>query len=201
MFILTSIIDCLFPLMALLLLIIGIQRKAIYYIISSLWLSVIALIIHFQSSGSQIFGGYFDYLQASIYSVNLIVLFVALVCIFSHLAINSNFYLYLSSLFKAVICISILFLIINLWTNAYFIENRMPGTPIMQVALLEKSEYCSNKYVFYKVDKDGAVSYLCPNHFGIIPSIGKLAVSPEFIITQLSMPIKKEMLLLQQKKH
>lgn len=200
MYILSKAIHCLFPLIALILLIIGIKRKATYYIISALWLSIIAVIIHFESSGSQILGSYFNYLNSGIYTVNLIVLFISLICVISHLSIDNASFRYTSSLLKSFILIASLFVIINLWTNAYFIENRMPGTPIMQVALFKNADYCSYKYIFYKVAKDGSVLYLCPNHFGLIPSIGRLAVSPDFITTQLSLPAKKQMLLLQQKK-
>ncbi|RYB52624.1 type I secretion system protein LssZ, partial [Legionella pneumophila] len=47
MHILAKVIHCLFPLIALTLLIIGIKRNAIYYIISSLWISLISLVIHY----------------------------------------------------------------------------------------------------------------------------------------------------------
>ena len=70
----------------------------------------------------------------------------------------------------------------------------------MQVALFKKADYCNYKYIFYKVAKDGAVTYLCPNYYGLIPSIGRLDISPDFIATQLSIPIKKQMLLIQEKK-
>jgi len=76
----------------------------------------------------------------------------------------------------------------------------MPGTPIMQVATFSKADYCAYRYTFYKVAKNGTVMYLCPNHYGLIPSIGRLAISPDFIASQLSPPNKKKSLLLQQKK-
>lgn len=200
MHMLSKFIHCVFPLIGLILLCIGIKRQAIYYVISAMWISIIALIINFEFSGSQILGSYFDYLNATIYSMNLIILFVALITVLSHLSNDTALYRYFSSLLKAFVFIGSIFVLINLWTNAYFIENRMDGTPIMQVALLQKADYCSYKYIFYKVAKDGTVVYLCPNHFGLIPSIGKLAVSPDFITTQLSLPVKKQLLLLQQNK-
>ncbi|MFA6302112.1 MAG: type I secretion system protein LssZ [Legionella sp.] len=198
--ILPKFIHCAFPLIGLLLLLIGIKKQAIYYVISAMWLSIIALIIHFEFSGSQILGSYFDYLNAGIYSLNLIILFISLITVVNHLSTNTPFYRYTSSLLKAFVFIGSIFVMINIWTNAYFIENRMPGTPVMQVALLQKADYCSYKYIFYKVTDDGSVDYLCPNHFGLVPSIGHLAVSPDFITTQLSLPVKKHLLQLQKHK-
>lgn len=200
MYILAKVIHGLFPLIALGLLIIGIKRNTIYYVISALWLSLIALVIHYQSSGSQILGSYFNFLNAAIYSINLIILFIALIKVISHLSSNSPLFKYTSSLLQSFIVIGSLLVITNLWINAYFIENRMTGTPIMQVALLKKADYCSYRYVFYKVSTDGSVLYLCPNHYGLIPSIGRLSISPDFITTQLSVPDKKQSLLLQQHK-
>jgi uncharacterized membrane protein len=199
MYNLAQVIHCLFPLIALILLIIGISRKAIYYIISALWLSLIGLVIHFQSSGGEILGTYFNYLNASIYSANLIILFVSLLYVISHLSSDSTLFKYTSSFIQAIIVIGSLLLLGNLWINAYFIENRMEGTPVLQVALFQKPDYCSYRYIFYKVANDGNVLYLCPNHYGLIPSIGRLAISPDFITTQLTEPSKKQMLLLQKK--
>ncbi|CEG56948.1 hypothetical protein [Legionella fallonii] len=184
MYILAKFIHCLFPLIALVFLIIGIKRNTIYYVISSLWLSLIALIIHYQSSGSQILGSYFNYTNAAIYTLNLITLFIALIRVISHLSNNSIAFKYISSLMQSFIAIGCLLVITNLWINAYFIENRMDGTPIMQVALLKKADYCNYKYIFYKVTTNGTIVYLCPNFYGFIPSIGHLSISPDFIATQ-----------------
>lgn len=200
MYTLATVIHCLFPLIAIALLIIGIKKKAIYYVISSLWLSLISLIIHFQASGGQILGSYFNYFNASIYTLNLLILFASLMCVISHLSHDSNLFRYLSSLAKALILIGTLLVITNIWINAYFIENRMTGTPIMQVALFKKPEYCGYRYIFYRVDTDGSVDYLCPNHYGFIPSLGHLTLSPDFIANQLPTSTKKEMLMQQKNK-
>jgi len=200
MYTLAKVIHCIFPLIALMLLIIGIKKNAIYYIISSLWLSLIALVIHYQSSGGQILGSYFNYINSAIYSINLIILFISLIRVISHLSHNSPLFKYTTSFIQSFIVIGSVLVIANLWINAYFIENRMPGTPIMQVALLQNADYCNYRYIFYKVDNNGSVLYLCPNHYGLIPSIGRLEISPDFIATQLPIPTKKQMLLLQQHK-
>ena len=200
MYIFAKVIHCIFPLIALVFLIIGIKRNAIYYVISSLWLSLISLVIHYQSSGGQILGSYFNFINATIYSINLIILFIALIRVISHLSNDNPFFKYTSSLIQAFIVMGSVLVITNLWINAYFIENRMDGTPVMQVELLKKSDFCNYKHIFYKVATDGSVIYLCPNHYGLIPSIGRLAISPDFIATQLSIPYKKQKLLLQQYK-
>lgn len=197
---LALLIQVLFPLIALMFLIIGIKKTAIYYIISSLWLSLIAILIHFQVSGNQIFGTYFNYFHTIIYSFNLFVLLIALTRIISHLGISNSVLKYTFSFINALMVVVVLFVIINLCINAYFIENKMQGAPIMQVALFNKPDYCSNRYIFYKVTPDAKVMYLCPNHFGLIPSVGRLSVSPDFITTQLSLPVKKQMLIKQKNK-
>lgn len=200
MYILAKVILCLFPIVALVFLTIGIKKNAIYFVISSLWISVIALIIHFQSSGGQILGSYFDYTNSAIYTLNLLILFISLIRVISHLSLDSFIFKYTSSFFKAFLTIGTLIVISNLWINAYFIENRKVGTPIMQVALFKKPDYCNYRYVFYKVAEDGAVAYLCPDHYGLIPSMGQLIVSPDFIATQFLSNNKRSNILMQQKK-
>lgn len=194
---LAQLIQVLFPLIAFMFLIMGIKRTAIYYIISSLWLSLIAILIHFQVSGNQIFGTYFNYFHTIIYSFNLLVLLAAFTRIISHLGVNNSALKYTFSFINALMVVIVFFVIVNICINAHFIENKMEGTPIMQVALFNKPDYCNNKYIYYKVDPDAKVMYLCPNHFGLIPSVGRLSVSPDFIMTQLSLPVKKQMLLKQ----
>lgn len=190
-----KIILTLFPLIALILLIIGIKRNAVSYIISSLWLSLIALIIHFQFSGNQIFGTYFNYFHAGIYSFNLAVLLIAVISIIFHLSHYGPAFKYTSALITAFLVVGAFIFVSNLWINAYFVADKMEGTPIMQVALFDKPDYCENKYVFYKINTEGLVTYLCPNHYGLFPSIGQLATSPDFVATQLPLPIKKQLLL------
>ncbi|MCW8399654.1 type I secretion system protein LssZ [Legionella sp. PATHC038] len=200
MYTLGKLIQAFFPLIALVLFIIGIKRNAIYYIISSLWLSLIALLIHFQFSGNQIFGTYFNYFNAGIYSFNFLILLLALLQVISHLSANGPALKYTYAFISSLMVVGALIVISNLWINAFFIENKLEGTPIMQVALFEKPDYCGNKYVFYKIDQDSKVTYLCPNYYGLLPSIGHLATSPDFITTQLSLPVKKQLLLKQKNK-
>lgn len=193
MYITAKLVQIFFPLIALILLIIGIKRNAIYYMISALWLSLIAMLIHLQFSGNRFFGTYFDYYNTAIYSFNLLILLIALIRIISHLSTNSTLK-YVYSFANAFLVVIALLSIVNLWINAFFIENKMEGTPVIQVALLNKPDYCNSSYVFYKVNLDSSIMYLCPNYYGLIPSVGHLATSPDFIAAQLPASIKKQML-------
>lgn len=184
--ILAKTIHSLFPLVSMVLLFIGIKRKAITYVISALWLSLITVYIQFESAGWQILGSYFNYQNAFNYSLNLLILLIALIKVVNHLTIDNALFKYASSLFNSFILISCLIVITNLWVNAYFLQNRLEGTPVMQVALMKKPSYCNYRYVFYKVAQDGSVHYLCPDHYGFIPSLGTLTASPDFIAHQLS---------------
>lgn len=199
MLLLAHIIQIGLPIVALILLVWGIIKKAIYYIISALWLSLIALIIHYQNFGGEILGSYFDYTNACIYSLNLIVLASAIISIIAHLSTETGVLKYFATLSQALIVLASVLIISNLWINASFIADKMEGTPIIQVALMKKPSYCNYKYIFYKIAQDGSTDYLCPNYYGLIPKVGHLAVSPDFVATQLSLPNKKQLLLLQKK--
>lgn len=185
MYILAKIIQCFFPLIALMLLIIGIRKNAINYVVSSLWLSLITVLIHFQFSGNQIFGSYFDYTNATIYSFNLLVLLVALIRVIHHLCAGTAIYKFTSSFISALLVVGAFLVMANLWINAFFINDVKPGTPMMQVALFTKPDYCNYQYVFYKIASDDSVKYLCPNHYGLIASLGGVSKIPDVIATQL----------------
>ncbi|RUR11983.1 type I secretion system protein LssZ [Legionella sp. km772] len=200
MLLLAHIIHYLLPLAALLSLIWGLSQKALYYIISALWLSLIALILHYQHSGGVIFGSYFDYNNAFLYSLNLIILATSLIYIIEHLRTVYIQIKNITLVAQILIALTSLLMIFNLCINAYFFNDRLAGSPIIQVALMEKPSYCDFKYIFYKITKQGSTDYLCPNYYGLIPKIGHLSVSPDFIARQLALPTKKQMLLLQKKK-
>lgn len=190
MYALAKIIQYFFPLIALIFLIIGIKRNLINYIISSLWLSLIAVLIHFQFAGNQIFGTYFDYINAAVYSFTLLVLLIALIRVIAHLGLNGSIFRYTGSFINALLVVGALLVITNLWINAIFIEEKKSGTPVMQIALFDKPAYCHNKYIFYKIAPDDSVMYLCPNYYGLIASVGRLTTSPDFVTRQLHLGSK-----------
>jgi hypothetical protein len=87
--------------------------------------------------------------------------------------------------------VGIILLIINLWTNANFIEHQKPGTTILQLALLKPIAYCKYKYIFYKLDLNNEINYMCPNNYiFFIPSTGILDSAPDFLIQHFFWPQK-----------
>lgn len=180
-----DLVHILLPLLGLSLLVIGIKNKIRNYVILSFWLSFIAVVITYQRAGGEILGYYFNYSQALIYTISIVTLLASILYFLIHLESKNLLLRYLSGFIAAVLVISALLLLINLWINAFFVENRLPGTPILQVATFKKVDYCAYRYVFYKINKDRSIHYLCPNHYGLIPSIGRLTTTPDFLLQQL----------------
>lgn len=189
---LSNILHHLLPLLSVILLVIGIKIERVNYIIAALWLSLIALVLHYQTAGGEILGSYFGYQNASIYTLNLLVVITTLVYLFIKIPIfQGNLFRYVTGIFSSCLIVGSVFLLINLWINACFIENRRPGTPVLQIARLTPLNYCTHRYLFYKVSVDGQISYMCPNHYGIIPSIGHLDSLPDVILNQSAQHIKE----------
>lgn len=190
---LTNLLHILLPLLGIILLFTGIITQRLNYIAASLWISFIALWLHYQTAGGEILGSYFGYKNAAIYTINLFTLIASFICLFfKHPSLQKKTIRYITGFFSACLLVGGILLLINLWINAYFMETRRPGTPIMQVATFLPLDYCTYRYVFYKVGADGSINYLCPNHFGIIPSIGHLEVSPEFLLNHLKINNKRK---------
>lgn len=189
--ILANLTHVLLPCLGFILLITGMRMGRINYAIGALWLSLIALLLHYQSAGGEILGTYFNYKNAFIYSFNLTILITTILYLFLKLPLLQRKPIrYGTGLASAFLVVGGLLLLTNLWTNAYFIENRRIGTPIMQVASFKQLDYCAYRYVFYKVSLDGGIAYMCPNHYGIIPSIGYLKTSPDFLLNHLTLQSK-----------
>lgn len=200
MLVIANTIHALLPLCAIIGLILGLIKKAFYFVIASLWLSLIALIIYHQNYGGEILAPYFSYNNALLYSISLIVLTLAILYLMTHLDTKKRLINYLATLLQAFLVVASGLILANLWINAYFAASKLEGTPIIQVALIEKPSYCKYNYVFYKITPKGLTEYLCPNYYGFIPKIGHLTISPEFLTRQLSLPNKQQLLKLQQKK-
>ena len=184
---LSNLLHELLPLISAILLIAGLKMERINYLVTALWLSLIALLLHYQTAGGEILGTYFGYHNAAIYTLNILVLISTLLCLFFKLPLfQGKISRYITGFLSVCLVVGSLLLLINLWINAHFIENRRPGSPIMQVATFTPLTYCNYRYVFYKVGLDDRISYLCPNHYKIIPSTGDLDVSPEFLLNQLT---------------
>ena len=189
---LSNTLHDLLPFLSAILLVIGIKIERFNYIIAALWLSLIALILHYQTAGGEILGSYFGYQNATIYTINLLVLIITLLYLFIKIPIlKGNLSRYVTGIVSSCLIVGSVFLLINLWINAYFIESRRPGTPVLQVARFTALDYCSYRYVFYKVGVDGQIGYMCPDHYGVIPSVGHLDSLPDVLLNQLAQRIKK----------
>ncbi len=190
---LSNLLHELLPLIGVVLLIAGLNLHRINYLIAALWLSLIAMLLHYQTAGGEILGTYFGYKNAAIYTLNLLVLISTLLCLFFKLPLfQGKLSRYIASFLSACLILGSLLLLINLWMNAHFIENRKLGTPIMQVATFGPLSYCGYRHVYYKVDLDNQINYMCPNYYKIIPSIGHLDISPELLLNQLTRPSNKK---------
>ncbi|MBA2656529.1 MAG: type I secretion system protein LssZ [Tatlockia sp.] len=185
--------DLLFPVLGALILFLGLKLKRKNFLIIALWLSLMALVLHYRDSGGEILGSYFNYYHASIYTLNLSVLIITIIYLLltSIIGIRHKIYFYITGFFSAVLITSSAFLMINLWVNAFFIENRLTGTPILQVATFSKQPYCGYKYVFYKVGKDQNVWFMCPNYYGFVPAVAQLKNAPNLVVKQLPTQLQR----------
>jgi hypothetical protein len=194
---LQSILHDLLPLLAAIALVMGIRMKRVNYILTALWVSLIALVLHYQTAGGEILGSYFGYKNSAIYSINIIVLIVSILYLLGKVPFfQTKLPHLLTGFISAFLVIAAGLLLINLWVNAVFIENKHPDTPILQVATMTSLNYCNYRYVFYRIGKDGKIGYLCPNYYGIIPSVGHLDVTPDFILNHLTASIKAKGLII-----
>ncbi|KTD52410.1 type I secretion system LssZ [Legionella rubrilucens] len=187
MYYFSDYLQFIFPFFTLMLLVIGLTTQHRNSLLAALWLSLIATILHYQTARGEILGSYFDYKQAAIYTVNLLVLLISSIYLVaaSIRASARKVLRFATSLFFACFVTGALLLLVNIWVNAHFLSDRMPNTPILQVAAFKKMDYCDYRYVFYKVSQEGKISYMCPNHYGLVPSEGSLDAAPQFVIKQL----------------
>lgn len=178
-----------FPLLALLSWIIGRMRKSMLFVSAGLWLALIALLIHYEYSGAEIHGGHFTYLNAAVYTFNILIL---ILCSFSLLYSRTPtgfFGKLFNSLAKTVILLGGLILLVTVWMNAWFIEQRMDGTPVMQIMTFDAPDYCEHEYAFYIITKKGELAYLCPLHYFFMPAIGTLDTVPASLKEHIPAPI------------
>lgn len=187
-----DIINTLFPVVSCFLLFAGKMTRHKNLIVIALWLSLIAIVLQYQTSGGEILGSYFNYTHTLVYTVTIVVLLICLIDVLFSFAKETltTSIRYLTGFIAAFSIISVLLLLGNLWINARFIEDRLQGTPVLQVATFKKLDYCSYSYVFYKVSQDGKMSYMCPNYYGLLPAVGHLKIAPDYVIRQLPLPLQ-----------
>lgn len=185
--ILTHVINYLLPFLSVILLILGITKKGINYILIALWLSLIAFLLNYQMAGGEVLGSYFGYGNAAIYTLNILIILISLLyLVFQFPKLHTQYMRLFTGFVASLLIVGSTLLLINLWINANFIENRLEGTAIVQVVSKNPPEYCPHRYIFYKVNTNKKISYLCPNYYGLIPSVGHLEVAPEFLAKQLA---------------
>lgn len=185
---LIDILHVVFPLLSLIFLLLSLTTRYQNSLVIALWLSLISLITHYQTAGGEILGNYFTYWHAFIYSLNIVILLTCVLIVLFRL-VNQNkenrFRFYIATFFCIFLILGASLLLVNLWINACFIENRMAGTPILQVATLNTPSDCRYRYVFYKVNPEGSISFMCPNYYGFIPLVKELDSAPEHVLQQL----------------
>lgn len=187
----STLLYSLFPLLGFFLMVIGIKMRRRGLVVAALWLCLIALMLHYQNAGGEILGSYFGYKNAAIYTLNLLILLiVVLYLLFNGPTTIKKPMQYANAVMAGCIVVGSFFLLANLWVNARFIENRLPGTPLIQVATFKPVDYCNYRHVFYKVDTNGNISYLCPNRIGLIPSVGYLETVPDYLLKQLPQQVQ-----------
>ena len=160
----------------------------------AVWFNILAILVLYKLAGGEILGMFFNYTNSAMYSLNLLILIASL----SYVMLYSKFIntgikgqilvAMVSTILLLVGCI----LLINVWINAYFIENRKINLPILQVATLGNTPYCNYSYLFYKMDPEGKTSYLCPNYYFLLPRIGRLKTTPKFIAHQFHLTQQKD---------
>lgn len=149
----------------------------------AIWTDLLAILLLYRLARGEILGLFFNYTNGLLYTINLIILILSISYIIAH----SRFFKankmrrYTTATISSLLIVGGILLLINVWTNAYFIETRKAGIPVLQVATLGHNPHCQYAYVFYKITPDGNASYMCPNYYGLIPRIGRLDTVPSFI--------------------
>lgn len=177
---------CLLSFMAMFFLMYGINRKKEDIVSLGLWSTVGALLLLYNRSHGEILGVFFNYTNSILYTINLLILILSLSFILLHNETiqNKRVYKYLGYGATSFLIALGSLLLVNVWINAIFIENKHPNFPILQIANLGDNPYCSYRYVFYKTDTEGVTKLLCPNHYGLVPSVKTVEQLPSFITHQ-----------------
>lgn len=176
-----------FSLPSFIFLMIGISKSSKKAIIVALWLSLLAMILHYYLAGLEILGNYFNYCHAALYTLNMLVMIGSIIYLLFSSSIRSQKYIWLGLAAPLIIIITEgLLLIANLWVNAYFLEHKKMGTQLIALSNKDKTSYCTSNYIFYKIMPDNTMKYMCPNHYLLIPSIGNVEQVPSDLLPYLN---------------
>ncbi|WP_133130460.1 type I secretion system protein LssZ [Legionella yabuuchiae] len=182
--IILNTIGYLIPLLALILFLVGMVKKRKRFVLASLIVSLIGILLQYETAGGEIFGNYFGYKNALIYSLSFIILIIALFYIGIASKEMQGKFRYPTLVLFTILFFASAIILINVWINAYFIENTLKDTTVIQVATFDKNEFCAHDFLFYKVAPDGKMHYLCPNHYVLIAKTDILKLPPELFIKQ-----------------
>ncbi|GGI75984.1 type I secretion system protein LssZ [Legionella impletisoli] len=182
--IILNTISYLLPLLALILLLVGMFKKRKRFVLASLLVSLIGILLQYETAGGEIFGLYFNYKNALIYTLSFLILMIALIYIGIASKEMRGRFRYPTLFLFMVLFFASSIILVNVWINAWFIEHTLKDTTVIQVATFKKNEFCAHDYLFYKVSPDGKMQYLCPNHYVLIAKTGRLDLHPELFIQQ-----------------
>jgi hypothetical protein len=185
----------LLPVACLAFLIAAFRRENINLSLIALWISLITVMLQYQLAGDEIIGTYFDYFNAAIYTINILLLIISALYLFYLIGMTtkSKLKINMMRLVSLLLVLGCGVLLTNLWMNAVFISSRYPKTPIMQVVMLKKPAYCNHHYVLIKINKNAVTEYLCPNGRWLIPTTGIAKPAPKYIAPNLSPVLRDEL--------
>ena len=73
-----TVIHYLLPFFAFILMLFGVIKNKLSYVLVAMITAIIAILFQYHIAGGEIFGNYFDYTNAAIYTINIIVVISAL---------------------------------------------------------------------------------------------------------------------------
>lgn len=154
-------------------------------LINAFWCSLLTIFLNYYFSPKTLFGGSMDITIALPFSISIIA-FLMISTRFVYLYHSKNAWLKIITgfIFAAITAFLILFLI-NLWLNVYFVSNRFPKTPIIQMANINRQQTCKHPYIYLKITPKANIQTLCPYGYGLIASIQNLTDIPPFIALRL----------------
>ncbi len=181
-----NILTYFLPFLALSLLFFGLIKSKTRYVVLSFVIALITIASTYEIAGGELFGDYFYFTNAALYTLCFIVVVLSLLYIFAKETTQFKAIVRIPMLLIFVALIIGCFIIcINVWINAFFIKDRLEDTPVIEVGYFNEVAHCANPYVYYQLTKQHKIEYLCPNYMFFIAKTGQLDVVPSEILKQL----------------
>ena len=188
---LMNVINYILPFFAFVLIVFGIMKSKMRFVLVALIVAIFAIVIQYEHAGGELFGRYFDYTHAAIYTVNFIVVISALLYILSgEKVLKAKSLRYPAAVVIAILVVASCIIVMNVWINAFFIKDRLLNTDVIEVGYFEKPLYCNNSVVYYKLNTKYQIEYLCPNYYLLIAKRGYLETTPKLLKEQLLKSVK-----------